>query len=249
MSTTDGFSRTALEAAKMNGSQDGKVFVITGAYSGIGVETTKALLEVGGKVIIGGRNEANLKKFSDEMADKYGKDKVDSFLLDLGDLASVKEFSNYINGKYATIDVLILNAGVMNTPLGATKNGFETQIGTNVVGHFLLAKILAPKTKRQVWVSSFGHTRDDGQRFSVEECRNFDVNAVDKYDGFHQYQQSKIGNVMLPKEFAKRYESMEAVSLHPGKILCHTFIVYSDLCLRRALHLLNINRRYSNESQ
>jgi NADP-dependent 3-hydroxy acid dehydrogenase YdfG len=60
MSTTDGFSRTALEAAKMNGSQDGKVFVITGAYSGIGVETTKALLEVGGKVIIGGRNEANL---------------------------------------------------------------------------------------------------------------------------------------------------------------------------------------------
>lgn len=214
---TPGDKRTALEAAKLNGSQEGKVFLITGAYSGIGVETTKALLEVGGSVICGGRNEQALTEFMDKLKKEYDASRVDGYVVDLADLESVKEFCDKVNKKYQTLDVVILNAGVMNTPPGLTKDGFEMQIGTNVVGHFLLAKLLVPKTKRQVWVSSAAHMRYDGARFDIEAFKNFDVNDTSSYDGFAQYQQSKIGDIMLAKEFARRYPPLEAVSLHPGK--------------------------------
>jgi len=71
-------------------------------------------------------------------------------------LASVQAFAHYVSSKYETVDMLIANAGVMNTPAGVTKNGIEMQMGVNCVGHVLLAKLLASKTKRQVWLSSWG---------------------------------------------------------------------------------------------
>lgn len=215
---TPGKKRTALEAAQLNGDVKGKIYVITGAYSGIGVETTKALLQEGGKVVIGGRNPKLMDEFVAKMKKEYSEEQVDDFVMDLGDLESVKAFAKYISDKYPVIDVLICNAGIMNAPAGVTKNGFESQMGVNVIGHFLLAKALVDKTKRQVWVSSLGHTLDKGARIDIEYTKHFSSDNMKGYDGWSAYQQSKLGDVLLPKEFDKRYSNIEAASLHPGGI-------------------------------
>ena len=98
MTPEEGFNRTALEAAKEFGdsSQEGKWFLVTGAYSGIGVETTKALLEVGGSVIVGGRNQTALESFIEELQGKYGKERIYGYVLDLADLSSAKKFCDHV---------------------------------------------------------------------------------------------------------------------------------------------------------
>ena len=141
---TVGYKRTALEAAKLGENIDGKVFVVTGCYSGIGVETVKALLDQGGKVVLGGRNPQQLEDFAATMKSTYNDNtRVDSAVLDLGDLESVQKFAQYILAKTEIYhDVCVIcNAGVMNTPPGLTKSGFESQMGVNVVGHYLLCKL------------------------------------------------------------------------------------------------------------
>ena len=186
----------------------------------------KALLKAGAKkVVVGGRNpkaqEEFVGKLKEEQGDAYDTDKqVDgSHTIDLGDLQSIKDFGKYVADTYKTIDVLICNAGIMNTPAGVTKDGFEQQMGVNVIGHFLLAKILAKQTKRQVWVSSYGHTLKGGSRIDIDAIKNFSTDNTDNnYDGFKAYQQSKLGDILLAKEFQKRFDGLEAVSLHPGSV-------------------------------
>lgn len=175
------------------------------------------------KVVIGGRNPKLQKKFVVQLKEEQGDScdtdtQVDgNHTIDLGDLQTVKDFGRYVAETYPTIDCLICNAGVMNTPASVTKDGFEQQMGVNVIGHFLLAKLLANQTKRQVWVSSYGHTLKGGPRIDIGAIRNFSLDAP--YDGMVAYQQSKLGNILLAKEFQKRYSpSLEAVSLHPGSI-------------------------------
>jgi NAD(P)-dependent dehydrogenase (short-subunit alcohol dehydrogenase family) len=149
-----GFSSTAVEVAEANKANvEGKVFVITGAYSGIGLEATKALLKAGGTVVLTGRSESLLQQTVESLKKEgFDKTKVDGgCTIDLADLETVKAFANYDR------IVLICNAGVMATPPGVTKQGFEQQFGVNVIGHFLLAKLLVDKTSRQVWLSSLAH--------------------------------------------------------------------------------------------
>jgi NAD(P)-dependent dehydrogenase (short-subunit alcohol dehydrogenase family) len=157
--STFGFSSTALEVAEANkASIDGHVFVVTGAYSGIGLEATKALLTAGGTVVLTGRSESLLRETVDSLQKEgFDEAKIDGgCTIDLADLETVKAFAAYVKGKYDRI-VLICNAGVMATPPGVTKQGFEQQFGVNVIGHFLLAKLLVDVTSRQVWLSSSAH--------------------------------------------------------------------------------------------
>ena len=190
----------------------------------------KALLQVGAKkVVIGGRNRKLQNDFlvalKKEQNDVYDTDsQVDgSHLIDLADLQSVKEFGTYVAKTYPVVDVLICNAGVMNIPAGVTKQNVEQQMGVNCVGHFLLAKMLAKQTKRQVWVSSYGHTLKGGERINIERLRKFTLNNFAEYDGWKSYQQSKLGNILLAKEFKKQYPNLEAVSLHPGTIYTNLY--------------------------
>ena len=190
----------------------------------------KALLQVGAKkVVIGGRNRKLQNDFlvalKKEQNDVYDTDsQVDgSHLIDLADLQSVKEFGTYVAKTYPVVDVLICNAGVMNIPAGLTKQNVEQQMGVNCVGHFLLAKMLAKQTKRQVWVSSYGHTLKGGERINIERLRKFTLNNFAEYDGWKSYQQSKLGNILLAKEFKKQYPNLEAVSLHPGTIYTNLY--------------------------
>ena len=156
-SSTPAPKRTAQEVIDQNGNVAGKRFVITGGYGGIGAATAIALLQAGGKVIIGGRDKHKLEAFMQQLKERHG-DNVNGYVLDLADLKSVQEFAKCVNGNFAHVDVLINNAGVMKCPPSVTQQGFEMQMGINVIGHFLLAKLLVEKTHRQVWVSSAGHS-------------------------------------------------------------------------------------------
>jgi NAD(P)-dependent dehydrogenase (short-subunit alcohol dehydrogenase family) len=157
-----GFDSTALEVAEAyRANVSGKVFVVTGGYSGIGLEAAKALLKGGaGSVVVTGRSEALIKEALEALRkdgfDEDGTRADGGCAVDLADLESVKAFAAYIIGKYDRV-VLVLNAGVMATPPGVTKQGFEQQFGINVLGHFLLAKLLVDVTSRQVWLSSSVH--------------------------------------------------------------------------------------------
>lgn len=103
----------------------------------------------------------------------------------------------------------------MNTPPGKTKDGFETQMGINVIGHFLLAKILVEITKRQVWLSSKGHIRFGAPRIDLEAITNVDEST---YIPRARYQQAKLGDILLAKQFAEQYPHLMAVSVHPGGV-------------------------------
>ena len=228
----EGFTRTALEAAERNGDQSGKTFLVTGAYSGIGVETVKALLKVNGQVILAGRRPDLMTAFVAQLKDDgYDTALVDSEgpPLDLGDLATVQAFAAYVNQKYTKLDVLLLNAGVMMTPAGVTAQKLETQVGINVVGHFLLAHSLLTITARQVWVSSKAHEMSGAKRFDFEWFTKFSMDdeaKVKAYSPMFAYQQSKLGDILLAQEFVQRHaddddkdgKKVEAVSLHPGVI-------------------------------
>lgn len=221
--------KTAFDVVK-NLDLSGKVFLVTGGYSGLGAVTVKALLKAKAKVIIVGRNKASQDKFVQELLVnkdfKVSPNQIDAeYTMDLADLASVSIFAKYIDGKYNQIDVLINNAGIMRTPPGKTKDGFEIQMGTNVIGHFLLAKILAPKTKRQVWISSLAHKLMDqypGEE-SLENAPRIDfemISMVDNnnYNSWRRYQQSKLGDILLSKQFIKEYPNLQSYSVHPGAV-------------------------------
>ncbi len=219
--------KTAYDAVK-NLDLTGKVFLVTGAYAGLGAASVKAFLKAKGKVVIVGRNKFAQEKFVEELIGNkslnISLEQIDSEkTMDLGDLESVSKFAKHIYQKYAQIDVLMNNAGIMRTPPGKTKDGFEIQMGTNVIGHFLLAKILAPKTKRQVWLSSAGHLLMDEYpgEHSLENAPRIDIEAIANvdaiaYHSWRRYQQSKLGNILLSKQFIQEFPGLHSYSVHPG---------------------------------
>lgn len=220
-------NKTALEVVQHQ-NLEGKVFLITGGYAGLGAESAKALLKAKAKVIIVGRNAKTQQKFVADLLNdkslKISEKQIDAEqTMDLGDLESVSQFAKHIYHKYEQIDVLMNNAGIMATPAGKTKDGFEIQMGTNVIGHFLLAKILAPKTKRQVWLSSAGHLLVDEYpgKQSIENAPSIDIEAItnvdaNNYHSWRRYQQSKLGDILLSKQFIKEFPGLYSYSVHPG---------------------------------
>lgn len=173
-----------------------------------------------------GRNAKSQAEFAERLASGPGTVDADK-TLDLGSLASVRDFAEHIRGRYQTLDCVMLNAGVMNTPPGKTSDGFEVQMGTNVVGHFLLAKLLASRTRRQVWLSSTGHLLtgdppgDHARSFENAPRINLDaIKQIDEasYDSWHRYQQSKLGDILLARQFLVEFDKLEGCAVHPGVV-------------------------------
>lgn len=227
--TNQQIPRTATEAVQ-GLDLSGKVFLVTGAYAGLGAATTKALLSAGGKVIVAGRNLKSQQDFINALTtSRQGLDPslIDgSHPIDLGSLASVRDFAHDVKTRYERIDCLINNAGIMNTPFGLTKDGFEIQMGTNVIGHFLLAKMLADITRRQVWLSSEGHALIGSPpgNHDIRTAPRVDLDAITNvneqtYDGWHRYQQSKLGDILLAKQFPIEYGHLKACAVHPGVVM------------------------------
>ncbi|HZU49639.1 MAG TPA: oxidoreductase [Mycobacterium sp.] len=183
----------------------GRTVIVTGANSGLGAVTARELARVGAHVIVAVRNTEK-----GEAAARQMTGHVEVGRLDLQDLASVREFADAID----TVDVLINNAGIMATPEARTVDGFESQIGTNHLGHFALTNLLLPKlTDRVVTVSSMYHWIG---RISLD-----DLNWQSRrYSRWLAYGQSKLANLLFTSELQRRLDSvgspLRALAVHPG---------------------------------
>ncbi|WP_030744465.1 oxidoreductase [Streptomyces sp. NRRL S-31] len=187
--------------------QTGRTVVITGANSGIGFAAARALARAGAHVVFAVRD---LARGGAAAARAGGSTEVRR--LDLADLDSVREFAA---GWDRPLDVLINNAGVMMLPEGRTAQGFETQFGTNHLGHFALTGLLLPQvTDRVVTVSSGAHRWGDGV------IHFEDVNLRGGYGPVRAYAQSKLANLLFTLELQRRLTEagspVRALAAHPG---------------------------------
>lgn len=192
--------------------QSGRTAVITGANTGLGFETAKALAEKGAHVVIAVRNTTK----GDQAAARISGD-VEVQELDLTSLASINAAADALKSRFDKIDLLINNAGVMTTPKGTTKDGFELQFGTNHLGHFaltglLLDNLLDVDGARIVTVSSNGHKMGGAIHWD-------DLQWERSYSRMGAYTQSKLANLLFTYELQRRLAPRGktiAVAAHPG---------------------------------
>ncbi|MFI5756949.1 SDR family NAD(P)-dependent oxidoreductase [Streptomyces sp. NPDC051569] len=189
----------------------GKLAVVTGGYSGLGLETTRALTRAGARVVVPARRRATAR----EALDGVTGAEVDE--LDLADLDSVRAFAERFLASGRAIDIVINNAGVMACPETRVGPGWEAQFATNHLGHFALVNRLWPAIAsggaRVVSVSSAGH-RNSGIRWD-------DVQFERGYDKWAAYGQAKTANALFAVHLDAlgREAGVRAFSLHPGGIL------------------------------
>ncbi|MCO5184331.1 MAG: oxidoreductase [Anaerolineae bacterium] len=197
--------------------QSGKVAIGTGANSGIGYETAKALAAKGATVIMACRNLEKAHAAADKIKRDVPGAKLDIIQLDLADLAAVREFAAQFQARYDQLNLLINNAGIMFPPFTETKDGFEVQFGANHLGHFaltglLLDTLLVTSGARVVNVSSMAH------RMGKIDFDN--LNAEKGYNPSAAYAQSKLANLLFSLELNRQFEAhgldLMAVSAHPG---------------------------------
>ncbi|MFF4014178.1 oxidoreductase [Streptomyces sp. NPDC001843] len=195
--------------------QTGRTAVVTGANSGIGYVTARELARRGARVVLACRSEARGNAAADRIVAEVPQAHAEFVRLDLGDLASVREFADRL--PYERIDLLVNNAGVMALPYGTTADGFETQFGVNHLGHFaltglLLPTLLATPGARIVTVSSGMH--------ALANIDPSDLNGERRYRRWIAYARSKTANLLFTHELARRLSvrraHVVAVAAHPG---------------------------------
>lgn len=193
--------------------QSGRTAVVTGANSGLGYVTARELARKGARVVLACRSEARGRDAVERLLGELPGADVELRRLDLGDLASVREFAP----RYERLDLLVNNAGVMALPYGTTVDGFERQFGVNHLGHFaltglLLPALLAAPGARVVTVSSMAHL--------LGNIDPRDLNSERRYRRWTAYGRSKTANLLFTHELARRLAAagagVVAVAAHPG---------------------------------
>lgn len=195
----------------------GKIAIITGANSGLGLETAKVFAQLGAQVILAVRDIEKGKTAQQQILEESSRATVEVMKLDLSDLDSVREFAERFTSRFHSLDLLINNAGVMVPPYAKTKDGFELQFGSNHLGHFALTGLLLPllihtENSRVVTLSSLAH------RGAAIDFDNLDGSKG--YKGMKFYGQSKLANLMFATELDKRLKqhglSTLSIACHPG---------------------------------
>lgn len=221
----------------------GKRFLVTGVSAGLGVETARALVAHGADVVGAARDLAKAEGATAVVRDaaKAGGGSFELIQLDLASLASVRAAADALIADGRKFDVVITNAGVMAAPFGKTEDGFETQFGTNHLGHFTFVNRIASLIKdggRLVSLASSGH------RFS-------DVNLDDPnfdngdYEPWAAYGRSKTANILFAVEFDRRHKDrgVRATALHPGGIHTELARHLDDGALEALLERINAAAR------
>lgn len=205
----------------LRGALIGKVALITGCSSGLGIETARALKTTGAKVYVTVRN---LKKGQDALADILEPGKLEIIVCDQNSLKSVEAAAKEFLSKESTLNILINNAGIMANPTrDLTMDGHEAQFGINHLAHFLLfqrlkdtlLKSATPEfPSRVVSVSSMGHLA------APVNFGDYRFDKEDTYGGWKAYGQAKTANIYFANELDRRYgpKNLHAFSLHPGGI-------------------------------
>src|SRR5271167_2945948 len=196
----------------------GKRIFITGVSAGLGVETARSLVAHGAQVV-GAARDLNKAKAATEQVRKDAAANGGSFEvieLDLASLKSVRACADRLLAKGEAFDLVIANAGVMATPLGQTADGFETQFGTNHLGHFVLVNRIASLIRaggRLINLSSAGH------RFSNVDLDDPNFQRT-PYEPFVAYGRSKTANILFAVAFDRRHRprGVRAAAVHPGVI-------------------------------
>lgn len=199
----------------------GKVYIITGANSGVGLETTRQLVKQGGHVIMACRRLEAAEEVAKSFNGLKGSSEV--MRLDLADLQSVRDFVDEFLKKYDQLDALVCNAGLVTSgsEIQRTKDGFEMAIGVSYFGHFLLTELLLDVLKkstpsRMVILSSVVHAGSEKNRPTVHlDDLNFNTR---KFSNWAAYAEAKVAAVLYAMELAQRLEGtgVTAVSVHPG---------------------------------
>jgi NAD(P)-dependent dehydrogenase (short-subunit alcohol dehydrogenase family) len=196
----------------------GKRILVTGVSAGLGVETARALVAHGANVVGAARDLEKAKRATSEVSKAASESgaRFEVVELDLANLKSVRAAADKLVADGRLFDVIIANAGVMATPFGKTEDGFETQFGTNHLGHFVFVNRIAKLIKvggRLVTLSSSGH------RFSDVDLNdpNFETTS---YEPFVAYGRSKTANILFAVEFDRRHgdRGVRATAVHPGGI-------------------------------
>ncbi|HZQ85378.1 MAG TPA: SDR family NAD(P)-dependent oxidoreductase [Acidimicrobiales bacterium] len=196
-----------------------KTALVTGASAGLGVETTRVLAAAGAEVVMAVRDKAKGEAAIETIRASAPDAPLELAELDLASLDSVRGFAASVLERHPRIDLLINNAGVMAPPLQRTAEGFELQMGTNHLGHFLLTNLLTPAVvaaapARVINLSSRGHFRSD-IRWDDPHWR------TTEYDKWEGYGQSKTANILFSLELDGRLrdQGVRAFAVHPGVIM------------------------------
>ena len=198
--------------------QSGRTVLVTGATGGLGLETALVLAGAGARVLVAGRSPERTAAATGQVAARAAGPVPEAVHLDLADLASVRAAADHVAARADALDVLVNNAGVMNTPPRRTADGFELQIGTNHLGHFALTGELLPvlrsaEAPRVVTVSSGAHRAG---RIDLDDL-TWERRG---YNGWAAYGQSKLANLLFTLELAHRAAAsgwdLVAVAAHPG---------------------------------
>lgn len=200
-------------------SLKGRRVLVTGVSAGLGIETARTLAGHGAHVVGAARDLAKAERATDQVrvAASQGGGAFELTALDLADLASVRACADRLNTQGTPFDLIIANAGVMATPFGHTKDGFETQFGTNHLGHFVLVNRIAGLLRdgaRLVNVSSAGH------RFADVDLDDPNFERT-PYVPFVAYGRSKTANILFAVAFDTRHRArgVRATAVHPGGIM------------------------------
>ncbi|MDJ0757080.1 MAG: oxidoreductase [Ardenticatenaceae bacterium] len=197
----------------------GKITIVTGANSGIGFEAAKEFARNGATTILACRSIDKAQTALEQISSEIPDASAEIIRLDLTSLESVNRFADMFKVKYDRLNILVNNAGIMWTPYGTTEDGFESQFGTNHLGHFaltglLLDLLLKTPGSRVINVSSLGH------RSGKMDFDNLMFENGNGYSRHGAYGRSKLANLLFTYELQRKFEAVNAsaiaVAAHPG---------------------------------
>jgi len=195
----------------------GKVVVVTGSNTGIGLETAAGVAGQGATTVLACRNQAKADAAKEEVVRRSGNDDVHVVPLDLADLASVRKAAYEISSRWDRLDVLVNNAGGSWSQRELTAQGLEYTMGVSHFGHFsltrqLLSRLQASAPARVISVTSVGH------RYAAKGMRFDDLQSEKGYKAMEVYCRAKLANVLFVRELARRNDAgvLTANAVHPG---------------------------------
>ena len=194
---------------------EGRVMLVTGASSGLGLVGVEQLARCGATVLLLGRDRAKTRRVRDEIATRTGNDSLDVVVADMGDLDAVRAAADEVRSRHDRLDVLVHNAGALTADRRTAPSGLELVVASQVVGPFLLTSLLLDLLRhsapaRVVTMSSGG--------MYASPLRVDDLQMGDDYKGSEQYARAKRAQVTLNEMWAARVPSSEVVfhAMHPG---------------------------------
>ncbi len=196
---------------------EGKIVLITGANSGIGKETTRALARQGATIVMACRNLSKANAVCEEIKQESDNPHLKVMHLDLASLSSIREFAARFSDEYKQLDVLSNNAGAFFLNREETEDGFEKTMGTNHLGPFLLTHLLLPALERAPTARIINVTSEAGFYGQIDVD---DLHLAKEYHSFRAYAASKLANVLFTQELAERLKDTNITvnALHPGQV-------------------------------